>query len=336
MASARSSTRRTKSDHAPPAAGDSPRRGGRPSLTASAELSERILDAATHLFLAHGYGATSVEAVARRARVSKRTFYHRFEDKPVLFGAVVHRIILRLRPPADAPLLEGGDLESILRGLAGLILRAALSPSAIALHRLIVAESARFPQLAEVVAAEGSTTEAITLIAGLLDRAMRAGSIAPKDPLFAAQQFSAHDHRRATAASDGARARDGAGRGRGLGARCRRSLPQRLPRPGARRRLIRRRPSTSVLRMRFAPHGAGSPCGMSARRRSNSRLTTRGTRRRFCPIPSDNRTWAGLAMGSLRMAYGSRPGHQAFRRVQAPTPGECVRCSRRRPARVGG
>ena len=189
MASARSSTLRTNPDHASPAAGDSPRRGGRPSRTASAELSERILDAATHLFLAHGYGATSVEAVARRARVSKRTFYHRFEDKRVLFGAVVHRIILRLRPPAGAPLLEGGDLESVLRGLARVILRAALSPSAIALHRLIVAESARFPQLAEVVAAEGSTTEAITLIAGLLDRAARAGSIAPKDPIFAAQQF---------------------------------------------------------------------------------------------------------------------------------------------------
>jgi AcrR family transcriptional regulator len=189
VASARSSTPRTEPDHALPVATDSPRSGGRPSLTASAELSERILDAATNLFLVHGYGATSIEAVARRARVSKRTFYHRFENKPVLFGAVVHRIILRLRPPADAPLLEGGDLESMLRGLARLILRAALSPPAIALHRLIVAESARFPQLAEVVAAEGSTAEAIALIAGLLERATQAGSIAPKDPLFAARQF---------------------------------------------------------------------------------------------------------------------------------------------------
>ena len=189
MASARGSTPRTKPDHASPAAGDSPRSGGRPSLTGSVQLGERILDAATDLFLAYGYGATSIEAVARRARVSKRTFYHRFANKPVLFGAVVHRIILRLRPPAGSPLLEGGDLESTLRGLALLILRAALSPSAIALHRLIVAEAARFPQLAEVVAAEGSTAEAIALIAGLLERATRAGSIAPKDPIFAAQQF---------------------------------------------------------------------------------------------------------------------------------------------------
>jgi AcrR family transcriptional regulator len=190
VASARASTPRTKSDQ-PLADGgvSSSRSGGRPSLTASAELGERILDAATHLFLTHGYGATSIEAVARRARVSKRTFYYRFENKPALFAAVVHRIIDRLRPPADVPLLQGADLEAILRGLATLILHAALSPQAIALHRLIVAESARFPQLASIVAEEGSSAEAIRLIAGLLERETRAGNIALRNPVFGAQQF---------------------------------------------------------------------------------------------------------------------------------------------------
>ena len=173
----------------PGAAGAKPRRGGRPSRTASEQLGGRILDVATHQFLSHGYGATSIESVARRARVSKRTFYHRFENKPALFAAVVHRIIDRLRPPANTPLLDGADLAQILHGLARLILGAALSPNAIALHRLIVAESARFPNLAAAVAEEGSTAEAINLIAGLLEREARAGNIAPTDPHFAAQQF---------------------------------------------------------------------------------------------------------------------------------------------------
>jgi len=167
---------------------DAPR-GGRPSRTASKQLGERILDVATQQFLGHGYGATSIESVARRAGVSKRTFYHRFENKPALFAAVVHRIIDRLRPPANTPLLDGAALEPILQGLASLILRAALSPNAIALHRLIVAESARFPNLAAALAEEGSTAEAIGLIAGLLDRETRAGNIALADPVFAAQQF---------------------------------------------------------------------------------------------------------------------------------------------------
>src|SRR5260370_30343017 len=61
--------------------------GGRPSRLESAQLSDRILDVATALFLGHGFGTTSIEAVARRAGISKRTFYHRFRGKEVLFEA---------------------------------------------------------------------------------------------------------------------------------------------------------------------------------------------------------------------------------------------------------
>jgi AcrR family transcriptional regulator len=163
-------------------------RGGRPSRQHAAQLGERILNAATHLFLSHGYGATSIEAVARRARISKRTFYHRFPDKPALFVAVVHRIIEGLRPPADIPLLEG-DLREILRRLAGLILHAALSPQAIALNRMIVAESGRFPQLAAVTT--GATEEAIRLIVGILEGEVRAKRLALANPTFAGPWASA-------------------------------------------------------------------------------------------------------------------------------------------------
>ena len=165
------------------------RRGGRPSREASEQLGELILDAATELFLTHGFGATSIEAVAQRAHISKRTFYHRFEDKAALFAAVVHRIIKRLRPAAGIPLIQGADLAEVLERLATLILRAALSAQAIALHRLIVAESARFPELAEVLAREGATEEAIALIAGALEREVKAGRLAQDDPVFAARQF---------------------------------------------------------------------------------------------------------------------------------------------------
>lgn len=165
------------------------RRGGRPSKADAEQLPYRIVDAATELFFTLGYGATTIEAVAQRARISKRTFYHRFENKATLFSAVVHRTIERLRPPADMPLLHGANLSEILRGLADLILRAALSPPAIALHRMIVAESSRFPNLAAVVTNQGASKEAIRLIAGVLKREARAGNLALDNPAFAAQQF---------------------------------------------------------------------------------------------------------------------------------------------------
>jgi TetR/AcrR family transcriptional regulator, mexJK operon transcriptional repressor len=164
-------------------------RGGRPSRADALQLRQRILAAATELFLAEGYGSTSIEAVAARAGVSKRTFYHRFDDKAALFAAVVHEIIEQIRPPPDVPLIEGSNLREVLRRLAGMILHAALAPRALALHRLVMAESARFPELARAVSGDGSTREATSLISGLLARELRKPKLSAENRLLAAQQF---------------------------------------------------------------------------------------------------------------------------------------------------
>jgi TetR/AcrR family transcriptional regulator, mexJK operon transcriptional repressor len=164
-------------------------RGGRPSRADALRLRHRILEVATELFLAEGYGSTTIEAVAARAGISKRTFYHRFDDKSALFAAVVHEIIEQIRPPAGVPLIEGATLRDVLRRLAGMILRAALSPQAIALHRLVMAESARFPELVRAVHGDGSTREATTLIGGLLARELRDSTFSAEKRAFAAEQF---------------------------------------------------------------------------------------------------------------------------------------------------
>jgi TetR/AcrR family transcriptional regulator, mexJK operon transcriptional repressor len=191
--------RRSSLDRAvsPIGAGKNPRRsptrktrhGGRPSQAAALKLRDRILEVATELFLTEGYGSTSIEAVAGRARISKRTFYHRFPDKAALFAAVVHRIIEQIRPPPGVPLLEGATLQEILRRLAGLILHAALSPQAIALHRLVTAESVRFPNLVRAVYDEGWSQEATALIGDLLARELRDPRLTLELRSFAATQF---------------------------------------------------------------------------------------------------------------------------------------------------
>lgn len=164
-------------------------RAGRPSRDAALQLREHILEVATDSLLTHGYGATSIEAIARRAGVSKRTFYHRFPDKAALLTAVVARLIAGLRPPADVPLIQGQGLEEILVRLAALILHAALTPRALQLHRLIVAESQRFPELAAAVAEAGGRQEAVTLISNLLLRHTRNAAMGASEAAFAAQQF---------------------------------------------------------------------------------------------------------------------------------------------------
>jgi TetR/AcrR family transcriptional regulator, mexJK operon transcriptional repressor len=163
--------------------------GGRPSRSAALHLHDRILEAATHLFLLEGYASTSIEGIAARAGISKKTFYHRFDDKAALFAAVVHRIIEHIRPPPEVPLLEGVKLDEILRRLAGIIVRAALSPQALALNRLVVAESARFPDLVRMLHEDSASKEAITLIADLLARELPAAHLTVELQRFAATQF---------------------------------------------------------------------------------------------------------------------------------------------------
>src|ERR1700686_5545541 len=113
---------------AEPGATTQPRgHGGRPSRLESAQLSDRILDVATALFLSDGFGATSIEAVAKRAGISKRTFYHRFSGKEMLFEAVVRRLIERWMPPFDAALIEAPSLAAALSRSAEHILKVALT-----------------------------------------------------------------------------------------------------------------------------------------------------------------------------------------------------------------
>ena len=163
-------------------------RGGRPSRLQSAQLSERILEVATALFLGDGFGTTSIEAVAKRAGISKRTFYHRFRGKEVLFEAVVRRLIARWTPPFDVALFEAPSLAETLRRLAEHILGVALTPEALALHRMVIAEATRFPGLARILHELGAAA-GIERIARVLEQRIAGGELRPIDPEFAAEQF---------------------------------------------------------------------------------------------------------------------------------------------------
>lgn len=172
----------------PDGAGIVARRGGRPSRLQTVELQHIILDVATELFLTRGYGATSVEAVAAGARISKRTFYHRFRDKAELFEAVVRRLIDHWLPPFEARLLDDAAPDLLLHGVAAQILAVALSPPALALHRVLVAEAQRFPELVQLVN-EAGAGKGVERIAAVLERESQAGRLRIADSRFAAEQF---------------------------------------------------------------------------------------------------------------------------------------------------
>ena len=151
---------------------------------------EAVLAAAEGAFLAHGFGAVSMDVIAREAGVSKATVYAHFANKEELFGAVIARLSERRFHGFSAEALDPRDIEASLLTIASRFLDLVLSPEAIALNRTIIGEVSRFPALGEVFWAAGPERTRVQIEA-FFRRAVAAGSLAIPDARLAAEQFVA-------------------------------------------------------------------------------------------------------------------------------------------------
>jgi AcrR family transcriptional regulator len=166
------------------------RRGaGRPTTEQAEARHEELLDAALDLFLEHGFELATIEMIAARINMTKRTVYARYADKASLFRGAVQRAIERQIVPQHV--LEGfdqGDLAATLESVARLRIGQVMTPNGLRLQRIINTESYRFPGIF-TDNFEQSAKPVLDFVAGVLDRAIAAGQIAPTDSGFAASAF---------------------------------------------------------------------------------------------------------------------------------------------------
>src|SRR6516164_4293677 len=141
---------------------------------------ESVLAAAKRAFLAAGFGAVSMDTIAREAGVSKATVYAHFGSKEELFGAVIERECERYFDRFSAGELDPRDVRASLTILGRRFLELILSPDAIALHRIIVGEVTRFPLLGEVFWRAGPERERVQ-IEGFLKSAVASGTLSLRD-----------------------------------------------------------------------------------------------------------------------------------------------------------
>jgi TetR/AcrR family transcriptional repressor of mexJK operon len=147
-----------------------------------------VLDAATDLFMAQGYGAVSMDAIARAAGVSKATLYAYFSSKDQLFATIIGEACRQNIAVAD--ILPGNetDVRAALTAFAGNILRFLLEERALSIHRVVISESVRFPELGRAFYDNGPgmfRREFGEWLAGQT----AAGRLAVRDPALAADQF---------------------------------------------------------------------------------------------------------------------------------------------------
>src|SRR5438094_7744697 len=90
-----------------------------------------VLAAAKRAFLAAGFGAVSMDTIAREAGVSKATVYAHFGSKEELFGAVIERECERYFDRFSAGELDPRDVRASLTILGRRFLELVLSPDVI-------------------------------------------------------------------------------------------------------------------------------------------------------------------------------------------------------------
>ncbi|MBR0798079.1 TetR/AcrR family transcriptional regulator [Bradyrhizobium jicamae] len=183
-------------------------RGGRPTRDAAIERDQRLIEVATSLFLERGFDATSIEAVAEAARVSKPTVYAQYGDKRGLFTAVLRREIARWLAPlaaagAEMPVDGVSDcsVEQRLIKLGRQLLTLNCTDDSIAFSRILTAQAINFPEVARLAVDEG-WSKAVSTTAEFFDHLVAVGALDLEDTTIAAETFLnmvvGHTHRMAT------------------------------------------------------------------------------------------------------------------------------------------
>ena len=146
-----------------------------------------VIGAAIEEFLAAGFDATSMDRIAARAGVSKRTVYNHFPSKEVLFAAIL-RQLWDSSDTGEAPAYSASQplraqlIQLLLKKLSLLNDEAFLS-----LARVAIAAGIHSPERArDMVARMGEREEDLTV---WIRAAAADGRLKTADPMFASQQL---------------------------------------------------------------------------------------------------------------------------------------------------
>jgi len=132
-----------------PAAGCSPRGLAR---------RQAILDTAVALFLEKGYEATSLSDILARSKGSRSTLYDQFGNKIGLLRAMVEEMTADVWPAIHENVTGDPMSEEALVKLGVHVAVTALSPRAVSVFRILVTESPRVPEIAELFYERGPCT----------------------------------------------------------------------------------------------------------------------------------------------------------------------------------
>jgi len=163
-----------------------PGRRGRPANEA---LGQKIVDAATQLFVELGFQATTMEKVAQRAKISKLSIYRHFENKEALFSAAIAAHCHQFAPQALIENVKGSAADQLL-AVGSFLLRTLLSPEVRNVEAMIVADKTNQRSLSKLHY-EAGPAYVIAQIEDLLRQLHASAALNVPDPRGSARLFAA-------------------------------------------------------------------------------------------------------------------------------------------------
>lgn len=138
-----------------------------------------ILDAALAVFAQKGFAATRLDDIAAKAGITKGTIYLYFDSKQALFEALARQSIGAQIDSIKAQLGQfPGTSAELLRFVLSAMGHFAITSDRVVLPRLVLAEAANFPQLAEFWRRE-VVERGIELMSGIVQRGIARGEFRP-------------------------------------------------------------------------------------------------------------------------------------------------------------
>ncbi|MHC8304638.1 TetR/AcrR family transcriptional regulator [Pseudomonas sp. PB3P13] len=160
-------------------------------MTAPQRLTDRkreaIIQAAIAEFRAHGFDITSMDRIAARADVSKRTVYNHFPSKEALFAEILNQLWARVTAEQETPYRPDLPLRNQMRLMLMAKMQMLADDNFLDLARVAIAATIHSPERAQdMVARMGQREEGLTV---WIRAAQADGRLKPGDPEFAAQQI---------------------------------------------------------------------------------------------------------------------------------------------------
>ena len=149
---------------------------------------DQVLEGARKVFLRDGFEGASVDDIVREAGVSKATLYRYFPDKRLLFLEVAKTECAAQSDAAVAQVEASGDIREVMTTAAKRMVQFFMSDVGLQVHRIVVGESQRFPEIGREFY-ESGPARVHAILRQYLQKAVEDGELKIDDIDLAADQL---------------------------------------------------------------------------------------------------------------------------------------------------